>query len=508
MEHAPGILYGLAVALQPMNLLACFVGVFVGTLIGVLPGLGPVATMSLLFPITYAMSPTASIIMMAGIYYGAMYGGSTTSILVNIPGEAASVVTCLDGYQMARQGRAGRALGISAFGSFIAGTLSVLGIAMLAPPLARAALSFGPPEIFGLLVLGFTMVTYLSSGSKVKAITMAILGMILATVGLDRITALPRFTFDTVTLLDGLGLVAVIMGLFGVSEVLLNVEKGVEQEVFRTQITGVLPTREDWRRSAGPIARGSVLGFLLGILPGIGAIIPTFTSYALEKRLSKHPERFGTGMIEGVAGPESANNAATGGSMIPVLTLGIPPNVVMAVLLGAFMIHGVQPGPLLIREHPDIFWGVVASMYLGNVMLLVLNLPLIRIWVQILMVPYVLLFPIVLLLCVVGVYSVANNVFDIVMMLVFGGVGYLMRKARYEPAPLVLGFVLGGMVEESARQTLLLSRGSFGMFVDRPLAAIFLLLAASLVVLSAAGAAGGGVPWRVRATLDKLHNDV
>src|SRR5688572_3461351 len=328
--------------MQPANLFACFVGVFVGTLIGVLPGIGPVATMSLLLPATFAMSPTAAIIMMAGIYYGAMYGGSTTSILVNIPGEAASVVTCLDGYRMARQGRAGAALGIAAFGSFIAGTASVIGIMLLAPPLARAALQFGPPEIFALLLIGFTMVTWLASGSKLKAVAMALLGLFLGTIGLDPIDATPRFTFGSTTLSDGLGLVPMIMGLFGIAEVLLNIEAGLRQEVFRPEIRGLLPSRQDWRDSAAPIARGSVLGFALGILPGIGAIIPTFVSYALEKRLSRHPERFGTGAIEGVAGPEAANNAATGGSMIPLLTLGIAPNVVMAVLLGAFLIQGVD----------------------------------------------------------------------------------------------------------------------------------------------------------------------
>jgi putative tricarboxylic transport membrane protein len=483
MDVLGGLAYGLGVTLAPANLFACFVGVFVGTLIGVLPGIGPVATMSLLLPATYAMSPTASIILMAGVYYGAMYGGSTTSILVNIPGEAASVVTCLDGYQMARQGRAGPALGIAAIGSFIAGTLSVLGIMLLAPPLTKAALRFGPPEIFALLLLGFTMVTYLTAGSRLKAVAMAVLGMLLGTIGLDPITASPRFTYGTLTLADGLGLVPIIMGLFGISEVLLNIEKGVEQEVFDTRIKGLLPTREDWRRSAGPIARGSVLGFFLGILPGIGAIIPTFISYALERRLSKHPERFGTGMIEGVAAPEAANNAATGGSMIPLLTLGIAPNVVMAVLLSAFLIHGVQPGPLLIREHPEIFWGVIASMYVGNVMLLVLNLPLIGLWVQLLRVPYGILFPLILMFCVIGVYSESGNVWDIVVMLAFGALGYVMRKFAYEPAPMVLAFVLGRMAEESIRQSLLMSHGSFEILLTRPLATTFLALAFAVMVV-------------------------
>lgn len=483
MELFDSVLYGFSVSLEPFNLLACFVGVFIGTLIGVLPGIGSVATMSLLFPVTYAMSPTSSIIMMAGIYYGAMYGGSTTSILVNIPGEAASVVTCLDGHQMACQGRAGPALGIAAFGSFIAGTFSVVGIMLLGPPLASIALRFGPPEIFGLLILGFTMVTYLGGGSRLKSAAMAILGLFLGTIGLDPITATPRFTYGSITLMDGLGLVPMIMGLFGIAEVLLNIEKELKQEVFQTQIKGLFPNRQDWRDSAGAITRGSLLGFFLGILPGMGTIIPSFISYALERRLSKHPEKFGKGAIEGVAGPESANNSATGGSMIPLLTLGIPPNVVMAVLMGAFLIHGVQPGPLLIREHPEIFWGVVTSMYVGNAMLLVLNLPLIGLWVQLLKVPYRILFPLILLLCVVGVYSLSVNIWDIVIMLVFGGVGYLMKKFDYEPVPLVLAFVLGRMVEESLRQSLVLSRGSLKILVTRPLAGAFLLAAFVLILL-------------------------
>jgi putative tricarboxylic transport membrane protein len=483
MDFFGSALYGLSVSLQPINLLACFIGVFIGTLIGVLPGIGSVATMSLLFPVTYAMSPTSSIIMMSGIYYGAMYGGSTTSILVNIPGEAASVVTCLDGYQMARQGRAGPALGIAAFGSFIAGTLSVIGIMLIGPPLARVAVRFGPPEIFSLLILGFTMVTYLTSGSKLKAAAMAVLGLFLGTVGLDPIEASPRFTYGSITLMDGVGLVAMIMGLFGVAEVLLNLEQYLHQEVFKTNIRGLFPSKRDWQDSAAPIARGSLLGFLLGILPGMGSIIPSFISYALERRLSRNPEKFGAGAIEGVAGPESANNAATGSSMIPLLTLGIPPNVVMAVLMGAFLIHGVQPGPLLIKEHPEIFWGVVTSMYVGNAMLLVLNLPLIGLWVQLLKVPYRILFPLILLFCVIGVYSISSNIWDIVIMLIFGVLGYLMKKLQYEPVPLVLAFVLGRMAEESLRQSLVLSRGSLMIFFARPISAAFLIAAAALVAV-------------------------
>jgi putative tricarboxylic transport membrane protein len=480
-----GLAYGFAVSFVPANLVACFVGVFVGTLIGVLPGIGPAATMSLLLPVTFALSPAASIIMLAGVYYGAMYGGSTTSILTNIPGESTSVVTCLDGYQMARQGRAGPALGIAAFGSFIAGTLSVLGITLLAPPLTAAALRFGPPEIFAVLLLAFTLVTQLSGGAKLKTAAMALLGMLLGTIGIDPISGVARFTFGTLALNDGLGLVPVIMGLFGVSEVLLNIEREVHGEVFKTRIAGLLPSRADWRASTGPIARGSALGFFLGILPGLGAIIPTFLSYAVEKRVSRHPERFGHGAIEGVAGPESANNAATGGALIPLLTLGVAPNVPMAILLGAFLIHGVQPGPLMIAERPDLFWGVVASMYVGNAILLVLNLPLIGLWVQLLRVPYGLLFPLILLLSIIGAWSEAGNPADLVVLLVFGVVGYLMKKLGFEPAPLVLAFVLGRMAEEALRQSLLLSRGSFAILATRPLASTILVLALAVVVLPA-----------------------
>jgi len=475
------IFYGFSVSLEPSNLFACFVGVFIGTLIGVLPGLGPVATMSILLPISFKMSATSAIIMMAGIFYGAMYGGSITSILVNIPGEAASVVTCLDGYQMARQGRAGPALGIAAFGSFIAGTVGVAGLMLLAPPLAAVALKFGPPEIFGILILAFTMVTNLASGSKLKAVAMAVVGLILGTVGLDPMVVTPRFAYGSITLMDGIGLAPLVMGLFGVSEVFLNIEKTIKQEVFKTDIKGLLPSKQDWKDSGRPIVRGGLLGFILGILPGIGAIIPTFISYSLERRFSKHPEKFGKGAIEGVAGPESANNAATAGTMVPLLTLGIPPNVVMAVLMGAFLTHGVQPGPLLMKEHPEIFWGVITSMYTGNVMLLLLNLPLIGLWVKLLKVPYGILFPLILLFCLIGVYSVAGNAWDIVVMLVFALVGYLMKKFEYEPAPLVLAFVLGRMAEESVRQSLVLSRGDLLVFFKHPISCAAILIGFLLI---------------------------
>lgn len=479
---------GFSVALQPMNLVYCFVGVFIGTLVGVLPGIGPVGAMSLLLPITFNSTPEGAIIMLAGIYYGAMYGGSTTSILVNIPGEAASVVTCLDGYAMARQGRAGPALGISAFGSFIAGTLSVLGLMLLAPPLAKFALKFGPPEYFTLMVMGVTILTYLAHGSMSKALIMAALGLALGLIGLDSITASPRFTFNRLELLDGIGLVPIVMGLFGISEVLLNIEQGIHREVVKTSLKGLLPTAKDWKDSTGPISRGSLLGFFLGILPGGGAVISSFISYAIEKRISREPELFGKGAIAGVAGPEAANNAATGGAFIPLMTLGIPSNVVIAMLLGAFMIHGVTPGPLLMKQNPQIFWGVIVSMYVGNAMLLVLNLPLIGIWVKILKIPYKILFPLILMFCLIGVYSVSNSVFDIYIMLIFGIVGYLMKKFEYEGAPLVLAFVLGPMMENNLRKSLIMSQGDFSIFFTRPLAAISLIISIVLLLFPL-------IPW-------------
>lgn len=485
METLNNVLYGFSVSLAPTNLLAGFIGVFLGTLIGVLPGLGPVAAISLLLPVTFKMGSVPSIIMLAGIYYGAQYGGSTTSILVNIPGEASSVVTCLDGYQMARQGRAGPALGISAFGSFIAGTLSVVGIMLLAPFLVKWAVKFDAPDYAGLFILGLTLVTYLASKSKIKAVAMAVVGLLLGTVGFDPMAGIPRFNFGSLTLLNGIELPPIAMGLFGISEVLMNLEEKLERrEIFKTSLKGLLPNRRDWRVSLGPIGRGTFLGFFLGILPGVGAIIPTFLSYALEKRISKTPGRFGKGAIEGVAGPESANNAASGATLIPLLSLGIPPNVIMALLMGALMIHGVIPGPLLMKEHPDIFWGVITSMYTGNAMLLILNLPLIPLWVRVLKVPYYILFPLIFLFCIIGIYSVNNSYMDVVIMGIFGGVGYLMRKFEYEPAPLVLAFVLGERLESAVRQTLIYSRGDFSIFVHRPIAAAFLVVALILILSS------------------------
>jgi putative tricarboxylic transport membrane protein len=473
---------GFGVALLPVNLLYCFIGVFIGTLVGVLPGIGPVSAMSLLLPITLAGTPESGIIMMAGIYYGSMYGGSTTSILVNIPGEAASVVTCLDGHEMALQGRAGPALGIAALGSFFAGTFAIVALMLVAPTLAIWAVAFGPAEYFSLMVLGLVVLTFLTQGSMAKALLMACVGAVLGLIGLDSITAQPRLTFDRLELYDGIGLVPVVMGLFGIAEVLANLERPIARKIIKTKLSQLWPNREDWKASAGPMARGTVLGFFLGILPGGGAVISSFASYALEKRLSKTPERFGRGAIEGVAGPEAANNAAAGGAFIPLMTLGIPPNVVMALLLGAFIIHGLQPGPLLMTQNPTLFWGIIVSMYIGNAMLLVLNLPLVGMWAQLLRVPYNILFPLIVLFSIVGVYCSSNNVFDVYVMIGFGILGYLMRKTGYEPAPLVLAFVLGPMLENNLRKALILSQGNLSTFVMRPISAICLVFAAVLLI--------------------------
>src|SRR5262245_19939332 len=483
MDLLQNLALGFAVALQPINLLYCFIGVFIGTLVGVLPGIGPVAAMSLLLPVTFTATPEAGIIMLAGIYYGSMYGGSTTAILVNIPGEAASVVTCLDGHQMARQGRAGPALGLAAIGSFIAGTFAIVGLMLVAPALARFAVKFGPAEYFSLMVLGLSILTYLSHGSLLKALIMACFGLVLSLIGLDSITGIPRLTFDRMELVDGVGLVPIVMGLFGVAEILANLEQKVAREVVTARIRGLLPSRSDWCQAGWPIARGSFIGFLLGILPGGGAVISSFLSYGIEKRMSKTPEQFGKGAIAGVAGPEAANNAAAGGGFIPLMTLGIPPNVVMALLLGAFIVHGLQPGPLLMTQNPGLFWGIVASMYIGNIMLLVLNLPLVGMWVQVLKVPYKILFPLILLFCLIGVYATSNAIFDLYVMIAFGAFGYLMRKFGYEPAPLVLAFVLGPLMENNLRKALILSDGSFGIFIERPISLTCLVLAV-LILLS------------------------
>jgi len=470
------------VALQPVNLLYGFIGVFIGTLIGVLPGIGPTGALGILLPTTYYLPPVSALIMLAGIYYGSMYGGSTTSILVNIPGEAASVVTCLDGYQMARQGRAGPALGISAFGSFIAGTLGICGLIALAPPLASFALRFGPPEYFALMVAGLVVLSYLTHGSVVKGLMMASIGLILGCVGSDMFTGVSRYSFNITVLSDGIGFIPVVMGLFGVAEVLTSLEETGVREVFKTSLRGLLPGWKDWRESGWAIARGSVLGFLLGILPGGGAVMSSFVAYAVEKRVSRHPEMFGKGAIAGVAGPESANNAASSGAFIPLLSLGIPSNGATAILLGALLIYGIQPNALLMKNHPDLFWGIIASMYIGNVMLLVLNLPLIGLWVRLLKVPYRFLFPIILLFCLIGVYSVNSSATEVIIMVIFGLIGYLMSKYSFQQAPMVLALILGPMLEVNFRRALILSQGDLSIFFHRPISAVLLVASAVLLM--------------------------
>ena len=484
MDTINYLILGFGTAFTSTNLLACFIGVSIGTLIGVLPGIGPVATMAILMPVTFAMDPTSAIIMLCGIFYGAQYGGSTTSILVNIPGEVGSIVTCLDGYQMARKGRAGPALGISAMGSFIGGTLSVIGLMLLTPPLAKLAIGFGPPELFSLIIFGLMMVSSIGSGSLVKSLIMATLGLFVSTIGKESIKGFSRFTLGSLTLSDGVGLIPVAVGMFGIGELLTNIEAMEKKEVYKTDLRNLFPNLKDWAASFWPIIRGTALGFFLGILPGAGTIIPTFFSYGLEKRLSKHPEKFGTGAIEGVAGPETANNAAVSGSMVPLLALGVPPHVVMAVLLGAFIIHGIQPSPFFITEHPKLFWGIIASMYIGNVMLVILNLPLISIWVQILKVPYRLLFPLIIIFCFIGVYSLNSNFYELLIMIFFGIAGYLLRKIKYEPGPFLLAMILGPMLETSFRQSMTISQGNPAIFFQRPFSAILLTLVAVILILS------------------------
>ena len=486
MDLLGGLAQGFAVALGPSALLHCMIGVVIGTAIGVLPGLGPTATISLLLPITYRLDPVSSVIMLSGIYYGAMYGSSITAILVRIPGEAASIVTCIDGYEMARRGRAGPALGISAFGSFIAGIVATIGIALFGPMLSGVAIRFGPAEYTALVALGLILVTHVSGGSVTRSLVMVGLGLLASTVGLDPIIGSERFTMGALFLQDGLDIAIMAMGLFGVAEVLAMAERSLKPSELLAQprrTRDLLPTRADWRASAAPIGRGSLLGFALGLLPGGGALIASFASYVMEKRLSRTPERFGTGAIEGVAGPESANNAAAQASFVPLLSLGIPSNVVMGVLMGALMIHGITPGPMLLQSQPALFWGVIVSMFVGNMMLIVLNVPLLPVFVALLRIPQRILSPLILVFCVVGAYSLNNSTTDIVTMGVFGVLGWLMRKARLDPAPFLLAFVLGGLFERSFRQSLLIGGGSPMIFLQKPISAALLAAAALLLVL-------------------------
>ncbi|HET7774406.1 MAG TPA: tripartite tricarboxylate transporter permease [Burkholderiaceae bacterium] len=483
MELLHNLALGFSTAFTLQNLLYAFLGCMIGTMIGVLPGLGPIATISMLLPATFVLPPTAALIMLAGIYYGAQYGGSTTSILVNIPGEASSVVTCIDGYQMARRGRAGPALATAALASFFAGTVATMAIAAFAPPLAELAFKFGAAEYFSLMVLGLVGAVALASGSLPKAVAMIVLGVLLGLIGTDVNSGVQRYTFDIQSLADGIGFVVIAMGVFGFAEVITNLEKKEAREVFTDQKLQIYPSKDDVKRAAMPTVRGTLLGSVLGLLPGGGASLASFGAYTLEKKISKNKHEFGKGAVEGVAAPESANNAAAQTNFIPLLTLGIPPNAVMALMVGAMTIHNIQPGPQVMTSNPELFWGLIASMWIGNAMLVILNLPLIGIWVRLLKVPYRFLYPAILTFCCIGVYTVNNNVFDVFVTAVFGFIGYVFIKLKCEPAPLLLGFILGPMMEENFRRALLLSRGDFSTFVTRPLSATLLLLAVVLVLL-------------------------
>jgi len=475
---------GFSVATLPINLLFAFIGCVLGTLIGVLPGLGPAAGTAILIPITFSMEPISAIIMLAAIYYGAMYGGTITSVLVNVPGEAASVITCFDGYQMAKQGRAGPALGIAAIGSFIGGSFATFALMVVALPLASFALRFGPPEVFALLVVGLSLVTGLAGRSLLAALVMTFFGLLLAMIGMDPVRGAPRFTFGIQDLYDGVGFIPVVMGLFGVGEILLSMEQPV-LEIIKTKLTDLWPSRKEWKVSVGAIGRGTIIGFFLGLIPGIGAIIPTFMAYVLEKKVSKHPEKFGTGVIEGVASPETANNAYANAAMVPLLTLGIPGSPTLAVLMGAFIIHGLTPGPFLFKERPDVVWGLIASLYLGNVILLILNLPLVGLWAKLLEIRYQYLYPGILLFCILGAYSLNQSVFDVLLMVLFGVLGYVFRKLDWPLAPTILALILGPMMERSLRTSLEMSGGDLWIFFQRPISAVLLIIGAIILLTSA-----------------------
>jgi TctA family transporter len=483
-EIVANVGFGLGVALQPVNLLFCFIGVTVGTAIGVLPGIGPVATIAILLPITFYLPPIAALTMLAGIFYGSQYGGSTTSILVKVPGESASVITCIDGHEMARRGRAGAALAVAAIGSFIAGIFGTTLIVIFGPALANVANAFGAAEYFALMVLGLTAAVVMAHGSLLGAFAMILLGVLLGLVGRDIATGFPRLTFGVFELGDGIGFVPLAMGMFGIAEIMHNLDHAQTRGTLPARIGRLLPSREEWRRALPAILRGTGLGVVLGILPGGGSIIASFSSYGVEKRVSRHPEEFGKGAIEGVAGPESANNAAAQASFIPLLTLGIPPNAVLALMVGGMMIHGISPGPNVMKEQPELFWGIIVSMFIGNLMLVIINLPLVGMWVQLLRVPYRIMFPAIFLFCCIGVYAINNSVFEVFLAIGFGFMGYFMLKVGLEPAPLILGFVLGPLIEEHLRRTLMLSRGDFSVFLHRPLALAMLVTAAILMLLT------------------------
>jgi putative tricarboxylic transport membrane protein len=479
------LLLGFSVAFRPDVLWYAFLGCLTGTLVGMLPGIGPLAGISILLPVTYGLDPTKAIIMLAGIYYGSQYGGSTTSILLRIPGEAASVMTCIDGYAMAQRGRAGAALCIAAVGSFIAGTISVIALTVVAPPLANFALRFGPPEYTALLVLGLIFLAYMSSTALVRTLLMAAIGLLLGTIGIDVMTGHFRYSFDIKELGDGLGIVPVAVGLFGLGEILSTTAKAVQGKLIRPKLRELLPSRGEWRASAAPIGRGTVLGFLIGIVPGSAHIISSFLSYAIEKRVSKTPEEFGKGAIAGVAGPESANNAASTGAFVPMLALGIPTGPVTAVLIAALLLQGIPAGPTLVNDHPQVFWGFVASMYVGNLVLLALNLPLVGLFVNVLRIRYYYLYPLIVMFCIIGVYEVNNSIIDVWIMLIMGGLGYLLRKFDFDPAPLVLGLVITPTFELSLRQSLVMSSGDWLIFFQRPISATLFAIAAGLLLLAA-----------------------
>ncbi|MGH8634454.1 MAG: tripartite tricarboxylate transporter permease [Burkholderiales bacterium] len=502
-ETFQNLLLGFSVALQPSILVYAFVGCVIGTLVGMMPGLGPLAGISLLLPATFGLNPIIAIVLLAGVYYGAMYGGSTTSILINVPGEAASVMTCVDGYAMTQNGRAGPALAIAAIGSFIAGTLGVVGLMLLAPTLAEWALRFGPPEYTALLLMGLFILAYMSGGSMLKTLAMAAFGLTLGMIGIDVMSGYTRFSFGVVELGDGVGIVPVAVGLFGVSEIMLAAGGAVATKVQQPKLRDLMPSREEFRLSVGPIARGSLLGFLIGIIPGSAHIISTFVSYGVERRISKHPERFGRGAIEGVAGPESANNAAATGAFVPMLALGIPTSPVTAVMIAAIMVHGVLPGPMLIQQQPELFWGFVASMYVGNVVLLILNLPMVGLFVNLLRIPYGYLYPCILCFCILGTYAVGNSVVDVWILLAMGAVGYVLRKFGYDLAPVALGLVLAPMLELSLRQSLAMSAGDYGIFLQRPIATTMLALGLILFLFALKPLVFKGKDWRQQVGLEE-----
>ena len=486
MDVLQPLLHGFTVALRFDNLLYCVIGCLWGTVVGVLPGLGPLAGLTLLLPLTYQLGSDSAMIMLAGIFYGAMYGGSTTSILVRIPGEAASIITCIDGHEMAKRGRAGPALTVAAIGSFVGGTVSIIGLMLFAPPLAKVMLQIGPAAEFALMLLALLVLSFVSGGPPLKTLAMVLTGLLISTVGVDLITAYPRFTFGSVRFTEGINFVAIALGLFGVSEILINLEDIAKVKVIRPTLRSLVPRLQDLKDSAPAMGRGTVIGFIFGFIPGISHVISTFVSYAVERKLSKEPEAFGTGKIEGVAGPETANNATTGSAMIPLLVLGIPAIPATAILLSAMQIHGVQPGPQLISEHPDVFWGLIASMYIGNVVLLILNLPLVGIFVNLLRIPYAYLAPGVLLMSMIGIYSVNSNAGDIIIMAIFGAIGYVLRKAKFDPAPLLLAIVLGDRLEVSLRRALTISNGDWWILVQGAMSKIFIGAIVLLAVLQTA----------------------